>query len=79
MSVCMPYFYCKHTNRTLGRIFFISFLSFDFIYSTESSPSVRLLMFYVNNWFCCCISDKILGTLGEGTFGKVVKVRDVEL
>lgn len=26
-----------------------------------------------------CFADKILGTLGEGTFGKVVKVRDVEL
>lgn len=25
------------------------------------------------------IADKILGTLGEGTFGKVVKVKDMEM
>lgn len=27
----------------------------------------------------CYFTDKILGTLGEGTFGKVVKVRDAEM
>lgn len=31
------------------------------------------------NSTCYYVSDKILGTLGEGTFGKVVKVKDVEM
>lgn len=26
-----------------------------------------------------CIADKVLATLGEGTFGKVVKVKDLQM
>lgn len=26
-----------------------------------------------------CITDKVLATLGEGTFGKVVKVKDLQM
>lgn len=33
----------------------------------------------MTNKICCYITDKILGTLGEGTFGKVVKVKDIEM
>lgn len=34
------------------------------------SPSLTFLFYH--------FSDKVLGTLGEGTFGKVVKVKDVD-
>lgn len=30
------------------------------------------------NIFCFVFTDKILATLGEGTFGRVVKVKDLE-
>lgn len=41
-------------------------------YATIYSP-------IITNKSRCCIADKILGTLGEGTFGKVVKVKDLEM
>jgi serine/threonine protein kinase len=42
-------------------------------------PRADLLCIFDTNRRRCCIADKILGTLGEGTFGKVVKVKDIEM
>lgn len=41
--------------------------------SNRNEPPI--LICYVRCWF----TDKVLGTLGEGTFGKVVKVKDLEM
>lgn len=44
----------------------------------RSSMDARSLT-YPGAHLCFYVADKVLATLGEGTFGKVVKVKDLQM
>lgn len=44
----------------------------------RSSMDARSLI-YPDAYLSFYIADKVLATLGEGTFGKVVKVKDLQM
>lgn len=71
----------RTADRALGRNHFLISVRFhrSFLFKRKSSPDARFPRPLSVNLSRCWFADKILGTLGEGTFGKVVKVRDVEL
>ena len=61
------FFMVKKCNYFLEYLFIATFTV-----QVYGDRNLWILFFYF-----CLITDKILATLGEGTFGKVVKVRDV--